>query len=48
LLLNGDLGRTDLADAVAGKDYEVFIQEHIMQDELKHGLMQNLLKQVSK
>ena len=44
LLLNGDLSGTDLADAVAGSDYEVFHSGHIMQDELKAWADAKLIK----
>jgi Rhs element Vgr protein len=44
LLLNGDVTGTDLADAVAGKDYEVFHSGHIMQDELKAWADAKLIK----
>ncbi len=44
LLLNGDVTGTDLADAVAGKDFEVFHSGHIMQDELKAWADAKLIK----
>ena len=44
LLLNGDMSGTDLANAVAGKDYEVFHSGHVMQDELKAWADAKLIK----
>ena len=44
LLLNGDMTGTDLANAVAGNDYEVYHSGHIMQDELKAWADAKLIK----
>jgi phage protein D len=44
LLLNGDVSGTDLANAVAGKDYEIFHSGRIMQDELKAWADAKLIK----
>jgi Rhs element Vgr protein len=44
LLLNGDISGSDLADAVAGNDYEVFHSGKIMQDELKAWADAKLIK----
>ena len=44
LVLNGDITGTDLANAVAEDDYEVFHSGHIMQDELKTWADAKLIK----
>ena len=44
LLLNGDISGNDLANAVAGNDYEIFHSGRIVQDELKAWADAKLIK----
>lgn len=44
LLLNGDISGSDLADGIAGDDYQIFHSGRIMQDELKAWADAKLIK----